>query len=219
MIAPLNTYFPSTPAEHTGSKQPAPEGISTDGQQRPKKADQVRISDRARENQNAQANESAGIKDQNNLSEEEKREVENLKQQDQEIKAHERAHMAAGAGVVRGGASYKYEHGPDGKMYAVSGEVKIDTSKENDPDATIRKMQKVKKAALAPAQPSAQDRSVAAKAAQIEAEARIELQEQKAKEVEENSPHPEESPSDIAADPFTDPGNSHSIGQHLSIMA
>ena len=219
MIAPLNAHFASAPLEHIGGKQPVPQGISTDGQQRPEKADKVRISDQAREKQSAQANESAGIKDQNNLSEEEKREVEKLKQQDQEIKAHERAHMAAGAGVVRGGASYKYEHGPDGKMYAVSGEVKIDTSKENDPEATIRKMQQVKKAALAPAQPSAQDRSVAAKAAQIEAEARIELQEQKAKEAEENSPNPEESPFGIAADPFADPSNSDSIGHNLSIMA
>ena len=78
------------------------------------------------------------------LTPEEKREVENLKARDREVRAHERAHMAAGAGVVVSGASYEYEVGPDGKFYAVSGEVKIDVSKGNDPDATIRKMQKVK---------------------------------------------------------------------------
>jgi hypothetical protein len=67
-------------------------------------------------------------------------------------------------------------------MYAVSGEVKIDTSPEKDPEATIRKMQKVRKAALAPAQPSATDRSVAAKASQIEAQARAELAQEKAEQ-------------------------------------
>jgi hypothetical protein len=87
--------------------------------------------------------------------------------------------MAAGAGVVMGGASYQYQRGPDGKMYAVGGEVKIDTSRERDPQDTIRKMQQVKRAALAPAQPSGQDRSVAAQASQIEAEARIEMLKQK----------------------------------------
>ena len=109
------------------------------------------------------------------LSPEQKREVEQLKKRDREVKAHERAHMAAGSGVVIGGANYEYQRGPDGKMYAVGGEVNIDTSRENEPAQTIRKMQEVKRAALAPAQPSAQDRSVAAQASQVEAEARIEL--------------------------------------------
>ncbi|MEJ2153906.1 MAG: putative metalloprotease CJM1_0395 family protein [Desulfobacteraceae bacterium] len=48
------------------------------------------------------------------------------------------------------------------------------------PDATIRKMQQIRRAALAPAQPSGTDRAVAAQAAQIEAQARMEkLQEVK----------------------------------------
>jgi hypothetical protein len=109
------------------------------------------------------------------LSPEQKREVEKLKKRDREVKAHEKAHQAAGAGIVQGGATYQYQRGPDGKMYAVGGEVKIDTTSERDPQDTIRKMQQVRKAALSLAQPSAQDRSVAAQASQIEAEARAEL--------------------------------------------
>ena len=93
--------------------------------------------------------------------------------------------MAAGSGVVIGGANYEYQSGPDGKMYAVGGEVKIDTSREKDPAQTISKMQQVRRAALAPAQPSAQDRSVAAQAAQIEAEARSELANEKAEAAKE----------------------------------
>ena len=103
-------------------------------------------------------------------------------------------------------------------MYAVGGEVKIDTSKENTPQATISKMQKVKKAALAPAQPSAQDRSVAAKAAQIEAEACVEIQEQKAKEAEEKNQQPEELAFNIGNGAFNAPSNSTPIGHNLNVI-
>ena len=110
------------------------------------------------------------------LSEEEQRQVDQLKKRDAEVKAHERAHIAAGGAYVSGGASYEYERGPDNQNYAVGGEVSIDVSAERTPEATIRKMQIVKRAALAPKDPSGQDRSVAAQAAQTEARARIELQ-------------------------------------------
>ena len=112
---------------------------------------------------------------QNELTPEEKKQVADLKKRDREVKAHEAAHMAAGGGYVRGGASYSYQAGPDGKRYAVGGEVSIDTSPEDDPNATIRKMQTVRSAALAPANPSGQDRSVAAAASAMEAKARQEL--------------------------------------------
>jgi hypothetical protein len=79
------------------------------------------------------------------LSESEERQVQKLKQRNREVRAHEHAHMAAGAGVVQGGASFTYQRGPDGQMFAVGGEVKIDTSAESDPDQTIRKMQQVKR--------------------------------------------------------------------------
>ena len=112
------------------------------------------------------------------LTEQEKQEVNRLKKRDQEVRAHEQAHMAAGAGIIRGGAQYKMVYGPDGKAYVADGEVKIDTSPEKDPRQTISKMQQVRRAALAPADPSGTDRAVAAQAAQVEAQARMELSEQ-----------------------------------------
>jgi hypothetical protein len=111
----------------------------------------------------------------NSLTAEEQRQVDELKKTDAEVKAHEQAHKQAGGRWVRGGANYEYTIGPDGKRYAVGGEVSIDTSKEKEPQETIDKMEIVRRAALAPAKPSAQDRSVASKASQIEAEARIEM--------------------------------------------
>lgn len=83
------------------------------------------------------------------------------------------SHLAAGAGLVRGGPSYTYQRGPDGQLYAVGGEVSIDTSPGRTPEETIRRAQQIRAAALAPADPSAQDRQVAAAASRMELEAHI----------------------------------------------
>lgn len=113
------------------------------------------------------------------LSAEEQNQVTDLKARDQEVRTHEMAHMMVGGNLVRKGASYQYQTGPDGQRYAVGGEVSIDSSPINgDPSATIRKMEQVKRAALAPAEPSSQDRAVAAAAAETEAAARQQLLQQ-----------------------------------------
>ncbi|NOQ47505.1 MAG: catalase, partial [Desulfobulbaceae bacterium] len=101
-----------------------------------------------------------------------------LKQRDREVRAHEQAHLA-NAGQYAGGPSYSYQQGPDGKRYAVGGEVPIDVSKKRTPEQTIQKMRTVRRAALAPANPSSADRSIAASASRKEAEARRELQNEK----------------------------------------
>lgn len=110
------------------------------------------------------------------LTEKEEKEVKELKKIDKEVRRHEQAHLAAAGDLARGGATFDYTRGPDGKRYATGGEVNIDISPiKGDPEATIKKMQKVRRAALAPADPSAQDRAVAARAAREEAKARAEL--------------------------------------------
>lgn len=125
---------------------------------------------------NREATENTRTRDKQNLSEDQKKQVRELKNRDQEVKAHEAAHMAAGGSCVRGGATYSYQVGPDGKRYAVGGEVSIDASSvSGDPEETIMKMQTVKRAALAPAQPSGQDRAVASQAGAVEAQVRKEL--------------------------------------------
>ncbi len=92
--------------------------------------------------------------------------ISQLQQRDKEVRTHEMAHATAG-GASTGSPSYTFEMGPDGKKYAIGGEVSVDLSSvSGDPQATIVKMQKVHAAALAPASPSAQDIRVAASAAQ-----------------------------------------------------
>jgi hypothetical protein len=101
--------------------------------------------------------------------------LQELKSTDRQVRAHEQAHVSAGGPYVSGGASFTYQTGPDGQKYAVGGEVPVDASPEpGDPEATIQKARTIGAAALAPADPSPQDRQVAAQAAQMEAQARME---------------------------------------------
>ncbi|MEQ8664175.1 MAG: putative metalloprotease CJM1_0395 family protein [Rhodospirillales bacterium] len=115
------------------------------------------------------------------LTPEEEQQVRELKKRDQEVRRHEQAHARA-AGPYGGQPQYQYVRGPDGKQYATSGEVKIDTSEESSPEATVRKMEIVIRAALAPADPSGQDRQVAAEAKQKKAEAQAEIRAEKQEE-------------------------------------
>lgn len=128
----------------------------------------------------------AGPKSELELSEEERRLLSELRARDAEVRAHERAHVAAAGPYANGGPTFEYQTGPDGRQYAVGGEVSIDTSPvPGDPEATVRKAQTIKRAALAPSDPSAQDRQVAAQAAQLEAQARQQANAEKAEEKEE----------------------------------
>lgn len=111
------------------------------------------------------------------LSEAQQKEVAALKARDDDVRRHEAAHQAAG-GALAGAASFSYEQGPDGKSYAVGGEVPIRISQGGSPQETIRNAQTVRAAALAPDDPSGQDRAVAAEASQIEQQARQQLSQQ-----------------------------------------
>jgi len=109
------------------------------------------------------------------LTAEQQRQVQQLKETDRKVRAHEQAHVSVGADLVRGGATFSYQTGPDDQRYAVSGEVSIDASPGRTPAETIPKAQHIRAAALAPVDPSAQDQNVAAKASVMETNARIEL--------------------------------------------
>lgn len=112
------------------------------------------------------------------LTPEQQQRVRELQATEQKVRAHEAAHMAAGSGVVTGGPRYSYTYGPDGRAYAVAGEVSLDMSRERDPQATLEKAQRIQAAALAPADPSPQDLRVAARGRALQAEAQQELAQQ-----------------------------------------
>jgi hypothetical protein len=126
--------------------------------------------------------------------------VRQLKERDQEVKTHEMAHLASAGQYARGGPTYSYQQGPDGRRYAIGGEVPIDVSKEKTPEETLQKMQAVKRAAMAPAEPSSTDRSVAAAASAMESQARQELQAEQTSRTQEDATEGDETESAEPAD-------------------
>lgn len=116
-----------------------------------------------------------------------KQEIKDLMTTEREVVAHEQAHKAVGAGVT-GPISYTQEQGPDDQLYITGGEVSIQAPPTNSLDEKLQVLEKVRQAALAPANPSPQDLRVAASAtAQIQA-VRSELNLEEANELEEEAP-------------------------------
>jgi hypothetical protein len=143
--------------------------------------DQVGASDAKNDSEEETKSKEENSKNENELDLDEKRVVYELQARDTEVRAHEAAHQAAGGGMT-GGANFSYERGPDGKMYAVGGEVSISMPKGSTPQEVISNAQQVVAAALAPADPSAQDMSVASSARAM----MIQAEQEKAKETYEN---------------------------------
>jgi hypothetical protein len=126
--------------------------------------------------------------DSEEVSEEEAEEVRDLEKRDREVRTHEQAHKSAG-GSYAGSIHLDYATGPNGKRYASSGSVSIDVSPvKGDPEATLRKMQIVQRAATAPADPSGADRQVASRAASTASQARAELAAKRYSEAQKQGP-------------------------------
>jgi hypothetical protein len=101
------------------------------------------------------------------LTAEQQQRVQELQQRDTHVRAHEAAHQAAG-GDLTGPASFSFELGPDGRSYAVGGEVPVQARSGRTPDETIAIARRVRAAALAPSDPSAADLAAASAASQVE---------------------------------------------------
>ncbi len=120
--------------------------------------------------------------DSKELSLEEQEAVRQFKQRDREVRSHEQAHLSAAGSLAHGGMRLEFERGPDGKRYATSGNVNISLRRGKNPEETMRLARQAQRAALAPADPSPQDRRVAAKAADMQQDARREIQEEEFQE-------------------------------------
>lgn len=178
-ITPISARTP--PRSSTVSDAPSPQPVATGFYQ-------ITLSDGATLLAAQEAGQKSSAKsDQTNaqgLTPEQQAQVSSLRKRDAEVRRHESAHASAG-GPYAGAASFEYQRGPDGRLYAIGGEVKIDVTPAGSPEATIQKMEVIKRAALAPADPSSQDRAVAAAAEQIKQQAQAEQRDNEAEETEE----------------------------------
>jgi hypothetical protein len=168
---PINIYTKNTDASHQAADDP-----TTHTNRKNKDSEQTRLTPETNPSEENKRNQDG----------QEQKEAQNLTARDREVRAHEAAHLAAAGRYAIGGANFTYKQGPDGVSYAVGGEVNIDTAPvPGDPEETLEKAQTIQRAALAPADPSSQDRAVAAKAAQMAAKARAEIMNQSGDESEE----------------------------------
>ena len=136
-----------------------------------------------KETQSTQNSSQKQNKQPNELTPAEKQQVAKLQATDTEVRAHEAAHQAGGGGLA-GGASFSYTRGPDNKMYAVAGEVPISMEEGSSPQETIANARKVQAAAMAPANPSPQDYSVASSARVMEMKAQQQLAKEQQQELQ-----------------------------------
>lgn len=122
--------------------------------------------------------------------------IRQLAARDQDVRQHEAAHSAVGSALA-GAPQFNYVRGPDGVLYAESGEVSISLRvASDDPQVVLSVAEQVQRAALAPAEPSGQDRRVAAQAAQIAQQARSELAAQRVAE-SKNEEKPEDETASV----------------------
>jgi hypothetical protein len=160
-----DTRFPRAPT--FGEQPPGAQSGSSSSE-----GDRVTISREARGRQEDEVRGRAGAAEQ--LTPDQQRLVESLVQRDREVRAHEAAHQAV-AGALGGAAHFTFETGPDGRSYAVGGEVRVSLREGRTPEETIANARQVRASALAPADPSPQDLRVASAAAAMEARATAEL--------------------------------------------
>lgn len=143
--------------------------------------------EQAAKNDELQQNTEGANQNAENLSEEEQQEVNELKSRDAEVVAHEQAHKAVAGALSPGPIHYDYTRGPDQVNYRSGGHVNINTSEGRTPEETLSKAAIIQRAALAPAEPSGQDRAVAAEAAQMAAKARQEISEKRSESINQQS--------------------------------
>ena len=187
-LAIVSPVTPPTPPAAPGSLADAPASARTGDV--PRTGVVVQLSEQVRELQEPEKKQAEDRRKRDRssrrdgeLTEDQERQVQELKKTDREVRSHEAAHKAVAGAYARGAPQFDTVVGPDGRRYAVGGEVAIDASPiSGNPEATIQKMEQVARAALAPAQPSPQDRAVASQARQAAAEARRELLQEQTEE-------------------------------------
>ncbi|WP_019528339.1 putative metalloprotease CJM1_0395 family protein [Dasania marina] len=165
LLAPIE----ESPKNQQALNDEQEDGIDSDGRNQERQSDAEPGSDQ-------------DSSDQSGLDDSELAQLRELRSRDAEVRAHEAAHAGVG-GQYAGAPSYSYETGPNGVKYAVGGEVSISLPANSDnPQQTLQAADQVQRAALAPADPSGQDRQVAASAARLAISARAELRAQQTEE-------------------------------------
>ncbi|MGP2655814.1 putative metalloprotease CJM1_0395 family protein [Malaciobacter sp. WC5094] len=124
-----------------------------------KKAQLAAIDKKEEQKSSFEKNDTVDITGKNYDENDYQRVLEKFKRLDAQTKAHEQQH--ASLGDTKSAISYNYQVGPDGKLYATGGHVRLDTSLPQDKDAALAKLAKLSRSAGAPSELSSADASIA----------------------------------------------------------
>jgi len=105
----------------------------------------------------------------------EQKAIERLKNRDKEVRTHESSHSNNPELIKIGSAQFDYTIGPDGKAYATGGKVTLATGIARTPEDALAKAEALKKASMAPGEPSSQDFQALSAAQSMEYEARNQI--------------------------------------------
>jgi len=171
--------FQSTNQLANGFVKPASPGVSVTISDQAKNAQKFSDASNSDANAGSSAQEANSLtNNQQELSVDDLKQIDQLKIRDAEVRQHEQAHAAAG-GSATGSPNYTYTLGPDGKRYAVEGEVDVKFSSHSaKPQQVKAEAEQIRRAAQAPVEPSAQDRQVAQQASQRISEAEESIREE-----------------------------------------
>ncbi len=120
--------------------------------------------------------------------------LQRIKNIDRNVRLHENSHASADGVQTIGTARYKYAEGPDGKLYAVGGEVTVAVQSSGKPEDNLRAARALRSSALSSDNPSPADFAAAADAGQIEIEALSQMA-KRAKEIRETIHRNDSSPA------------------------
>jgi len=126
------------------------------------------------------------------------REIQRADNWEASVVQHERSHMQTG-GEFAGAATYVYGKGADGKTYITGGEVSMKVPAGGDLERLSYALERVKRAAMSPANPSPQDMMTAAMASTRQASVNQEIVRKRAVETYEKNKQ-ENKPSAQAAE-------------------
>ena len=71
--------------------------------------------------------------------------LDKFQSMDSKVRSHEQTHASLANTTTP--IQYNYQMGPDGKMYATGGSVRLDTSMPSDPEAAANKLDSIKRSA------------------------------------------------------------------------
>lgn len=124
-----------------------------------KKSELANIDKKDLEKSTFEKNDTVALSEENYDENDYQRVLNKFKNRDSEVRVHEQTH--ASNAQTTSAINYNYQTGPDGKLYAMGGSVRFDTSIPTDPQSAKVKLEQLQNASTSVSDLSGADSSIA----------------------------------------------------------